>query len=492
MENRNELNEALQFLYENYPDALVNNNKYVIENERVEHGDVFKMTSMKQSVFKNIVYRDSLFENVALTGSTFDHVTFVDSKLTGNSFANCNFSFTAIYGSRAALSANNFSQSNFEQSSFTHVKFFRSGILNSLYHKCDFTKVQFRGSTLEGTKFIGCSFSDCDLGNVNIDYSLFSKNKYDDVVFPFYQIAYIIGAADFLKDDSAKIYALAGDKKVSLREYFDQADRLIIYYLDKSEYFPACNLSIAQEKFDDAKRYLLIGIEQALVNMNFRMVSNFCRLAKYHGMADEQIKRRILKSMDDFIQNDDIPDSQLNFYLIYIGNIKNLLNEGGSDSVTLRYTIKTNISKDSADSVRKLNDMVNNLNCELSKLKNIEGYEVTVSNHSPYEIALQVISVLVGLPPAIEAVMKLITRMKKSSNKGRQDEDCVEIDVDTHRKYVDERIDRLKRDILSLRNTYVDKELDEHIVEVTQSLKTDLEELYSKDIMIYKIKKKEN
>ena len=39
---------------------------------------------------------------------------------------------------------------------------------------------------------------------------------------------------------------------------------------------------------------------------------------------------------------------------------------------------------------------------------------------------------------------------------------------------------------------FSDKELDEHIVEVTQSLKTDLEELYSKDIMIYKIRKKEN
>lgn len=493
MKSRNDLNEALQFLHQNYPDALVNNNKYVIENEPAEHCEIFKMTSMKQSVFKNIIYRKSSFENVALTGSTFDNVTFVDSKIVGNSFANCNFTSTVIDGSRATLSANNFSQSNFEQSSFVRVKFFRSGILNALYHKCDFTKVQFRGSTLEGTKFIGCSFSDCDFGNVNIDYSLFSKNEYDKVVFPFYQIAYIIGAADFLRDDSAQIYAQAGDKKVSSREFFEQADRLKIYYLDKSEYFPACNLSIAQQKFDDAKRYLLIGIEQALVNKNFRMISNFCRLAKYHGMADERIKSKILKSMGDFIQKNNIPDSQLNFYLIYIGNIKDILNEGAGDSITLRYTIKTNLNKDSADSVRRLNHMVNELNYELSKLKNIEGYEVTVSNHSPFEIALQIISVMVGLPPAIEAVLKLITRIKGSSNKGiRQDEDYVEIDADIQRKYVDERIERMKRDIIQLRKIYSDKELDEHIVEVTQSLKTDLEELYSKDIMIYKIRKKEN
>lgn len=125
MESRNDLNEALQFLHQNYPDALVNNNKYVIENEPAEHCEIFKMTSMKQSVFKNIIYRKSLFENVALTGSTFDNVTFVDSKIVGNSFANCNFTSTVIDGSRATLSANNFSQSNFEQSSFVRVKFFQ-------------------------------------------------------------------------------------------------------------------------------------------------------------------------------------------------------------------------------------------------------------------------------------------------------------------------------------------------------------------------------
>ena len=68
----------------------------------------------------------------------------------------------------------------------------------------------------------------------------------------------------------------------------------------------------------------------------------------------------------------------------------------------------------------------------------------------------------------------------------------MEIDADIQRKYVDERIERMKRDIIQLRKIYSDKELDEHIVEVTQSLKTDLEELYSKDIMIYKIRKKEN
>lgn len=493
MQYSDDFKDALQYLNKNYPDTRLNNNKSVIANDSFEIEDSFRFLSMKQSHYKNVVYRKSLFENVALTGSTFENVKFLDSKLIGNSFANCNFYDTEIIGSRAALSANNFSQSNFENCIFVKVKFFRSGILNALYHRCDFNKILFRGSTLEGTKFISCKFSDCDFGNVNIDYTMFSKNDYDNVVFPFYQIAYIIGAADFIRDPSQKIYAKAGEKSVPVQDYFEQADRLKQYYLDKSEYFPTCNLCIAQQRFEEAKEYLLIGIEKALINKNFRMISNFCRLAKYHGIADENLKSKILKSMEDFIKGDNIPDSQLNYYLIYIGNIKTLLNEGGSDTVTLHYTIKTDICKKDKEGIRMVNNMVNKLTDELSKLENIEGYDITVSNHSPHEIAIDIICLALMLPPAVEAVWSLIAKVKERiKTRTPSAGDLVEIDTDTQKKYVDARIERMKNDLLQLIKKSKKVELEDHIIEVTQNLKTDLEELYSKNIMIYKCRKKES
>lgn len=492
MQDHSDLNDTLKYLQNKYPDARVNNNKYVISNDAAEAEESFRFLSMKQSFYKNVVFRNSLFENVALTGSTFDHVKFVDSKLIGNSFANCNFYNSEINGTRAAFSANNFSQTNFERCVFKNVKFFRSGILNALYHICEFTKTQFRGSTLEGTNFKNCKFTDCDFGNVNIDYTLFSKNEYDNVVFPFYQIAYIIGAASFIHDFPQKIYAKAGNKVISAREYFEEADRLKQYYLDKSEYFPICNLCIAQQRFEEAKEYLLIGIDKALTNKNFRMISNYCRLAKYHGMADERIKRKILKAMEEFINGDNIPDSQLNYYLIYIGNIKDMLNEGGSDTVTLHYTIRTNICKKDPAGVSVVNDMVSKLCDELSKLENIEGYEITVSNHSPFEIAIGIIGLVLMLPPAIEAVWQMITKAKAHIKKEAPLKDYfMQIDTETHKKYIDERIERLKSDLLRMRKDYKGKDLDEHIISVTQSLKTDFEALYSKDIMIFKTTKKE-
>ena len=142
-----------------------------------------------------------------------------------------------------------------------------------------------------------------------------------------------------------------------------------------------------------------------------------------------------------------------------------------------------------------VNNMVNKLTDELSKLENIKGFEIKVSNHSPYEIALAIIGLILALPSAIEAVMQLIAKTKEYINQNKSNSSkgaFVEIDTDTQKKYVDERIERMKNDLLQLIKKSKKAELKTHIVEVTQSLKTDLEELYSKDIMICKFKRKES
>lgn len=482
-----ERQEILSFLDKNYYDDNVNNNKHVLFNDPTEISDIFRFKSMKQSSFKNAIYKNSLFENVALTGSTFENVKYIDTKLIGSSFANCYFYNAEINGTRAAFPANNFSQSNFEQCVFRKIKFFRSGILNTLYHRCKFEKTKFRGSTLEGTQFISCSFSDCDLGNVNLDYTVFSKNTYNKLILPFYQIAYIIGAAEFVCDPDIKIYVRAGKKIHSVATYFEQAPNLIVYYLDKSEYFPACNLCIAMKDFEKAKQYLLTGVEQALENKNFRMISNYCRLAKFHNIADEHLKKKILSAINKFIQSDQMPESQLNYSLVYIGNIKTLLNEGSGDAVKLSYTIRTDTCKKNSAGVRYVNNMVQNLNDELACLDGIEGYEVKITNHSPFEIAVAIIGLVIMLPPAIDAVMNIVTKIRNGLAERKKKK---EPENDTQKIYFRKDIDIVQNEVRKRQDLYSTKELVEHVVSVTQIITTDDETMHSKEIMIYEIKKR--
>ena len=136
--------------------------------------------------------------------------------------------------------------------------------------------------------------------------------------------------------------------------------------------------------------------------------------------------------------------------------------------------------------------MVSRLNIALSALESTQGYEVTITNHSPFEIAIAVITLMASLPSAVESVMNIITDIKNKKTLLKKEKGAYyeRVDVETEKKYVDERIDRLKAELLLLNKQYSERELDEHIVEITQSLKTDLEELYSKDVMLYRLRKK--
>lgn len=484
--NNQDIERAINYLHKNYPDARFNNNKNICSSG-TQPEDItreFKYITMKQSVFKNVNFKNSIFENVALTGSSFENVTFNKTELIGNSFANCDFYNTEIEGENKIFEANNFSQSNFEICNFNYVNLFRSGLLNTLFHNCEFKAAYFHGSTFEGTKFVNCTLEDCDFGRVNLDYTIFTKNVYHNIRLPFYQIAFIIGSADFINDSSQEVYASIGEKNITMNEFYSQIDNLILFYLDKNEYFPVCNLLIAKEDFANAKIYLLDGITNALAIRNFRMVSNFCQLARYHGIIDEKIRYKIIKAMDDFMQSENVPETQLNYYLIYIGKIKTLLHEGSTDTVTLNYLVKTNTCKKNKDGVSYVNSLVKDLNSEIAKLDNVEGFKVSIANYSPYEIVIEILGAVGSVASIASLVWQVITSVKNRKFK------LEPVDTETTKKYVDARIDQMRSELLLVHDKYKGKKLNNFIYEVTQTLKTDLEELYSKDIMIYKIKNK--
>ena len=486
--------KALDYLATNYNDINVNNNMIVIYgNGRKKINQEFKYTSMKQSIYKNVDFDECVIENVAYTGSSFENVNFTDSSLIGSSFANCDFLRVNFDGTNHVFEANNFSQSSFESCNLTADKLFRSGTLNALFHNCNITDTCFKGSTIEGTKFVKCNFRNCDFGHLNIDYTMFVGNNYNEVTFPFYQLAYIIGLVDMLHDHQAKIYACVGDNKICLKEYKKQLENLKLFYLDKSEIFPVCNICLAQENEDDAKRYLLQGIENAISSRNFRLISNLCRLACYHGIVDGKIRHKVNKAMDNFIQSNDIPETQLNYYLTYIGKIQTLLKEGAAQTITLDYKITTNTCKKDADGVQYVNQLINDLNDNIATLDGVNGYNITISNYSPFEITVGVITIVGAVVDVGKLIWGIISKRcqkkkkKKEVEKNNKLSEFAEHEIANGDDYIDARIDVAKEKILRLQKEYSGKDLDKRIVAVTQSLKTDLEEFYTKQIMYFKM-----
>ena len=478
--------EALKFLGEKYADARVNNNISIVGNirESVVISENYVRIGMKQSYFKNIRYEESFFTNVALTGSKFDSVEFSKCNFNGSSLANCNFYNVGITGNGSPYNANNLSLSDFENCRLKLVEFTQTGVLSALFHNCKLTEVTFRGSTLEETQFISCEMKNCDFGHVNLDYTLFSNNNYIDVVFPFYQTAYIIGAADFLNDPKQFVKFVVGDREINKKEYLSQVDNLIYFYLDKNEYFPVCNIYLVKKDFVSAKQYLLEGITRYLLLKDLRMISNLCRLAKYHGIIDESVKSKIFEEIDKFIQSDEVPDTQLNFYLIYIERLKALLNSGAHNSLTVKYTINTDVDKSDKNGLKYVNRLVKTLNKNLAGTEGVNGFNVSLASFSPCILSVDVVlSAIRYAPLVIASVIRIVSTVKKIIRMRK----AKEIDNDLSTKYLDERIERARYELLNIVQKCKSRTLNKHITDITQSLKTDLEEFYTKDVMLFKL-----
>ncbi len=491
--NQQDLAKALRELNENYPNTN-GNNKASIGGTATQNitGLTYNRCSMKRSHFQNLNYNRCLFENNAFSASSFCNVTFMDSKLSGNSLACCNFfdcQFSNSSKGNILYVGNNFSQSNFTTCGFKDAVFKSSGFLQSLFYNCQFYNIDFQSNTLEGSSFNNCYFGKINAGHTNVEFVELINTELNNVTFPFYQFAYVIGASDFIKENSEEISFMTSDKKVTSEEYFSQIDNLILYYLDKQEYFPACNLLIAKGEVYDAQSVFLNGINLALDTLDFRMMRHFCRLAKRHDLLDEVTIHRTRRKIENYLFNESIPIERINDFIINAGEIRKILLSGKNNSVTYNFNIRTNVQKSNAEGIEYVNTLSNELNDALSRYDVGQlGFQVAVSCHSPFEILVDVICAAGALATIAQLVWTIVENHKVNTNSEgtRIPDEYIPADQALYVKYIDHRIELCKEQLLNIKAKYSEKKMNQYIEEITQQLKTDITELYNKDIMIFR------
>lgn len=492
--NQWEVTNALSELADKYPDSQANNNKAIgsSNNRIVIKNESYVKLSMKRSNISNVEYTNCHFQNVALTGSFFRSVIFCDVTLIGNSFTSCDFYATEFSDSNSgSYEANNFSQSNFTSCLFNKTQFVSGSMIQTLFHKCRIENSIFKSSTLEGCQFINCIIRDTDLGNVNVEFIDIHNSSIERVVFPFYQFAYVIGAAEYINEPFSSISLRAADKEIPVNEYKNQLRNLIIYFWNRGEYFPVCNLCIALGNDREAKTSMLDGINAALNDLDFRMIRHFCRLGKRHYLLDEVTNRRIINTIEDFLSEKNIPSERLNTCLIHFGEIREILTSANPNSISFNMNIRTNVQKSDTEGVAYVNSLCNEINSKLSKEKHDQtGFQVSISNYSPYEIVLHVVSVASQVATIATLIWSIIDSHCLKKDHEHSKTDFEEIDKSLHQKYIDNRIQLLKEQLLNLRYRCTKANMNHYIEEITQQLQTDIEELYDSNIMIFKKQKK--
>lgn len=481
-----DLAEALSVLEKNYWDPNGNNSKVIgsFDKELEIIHERYIRQSMKRSSFKNVAYENCELENNAFTDSCFYSVSFLKSYLVGNGFSCCNFHKTKfVKNYMQPYQGNAFNQSNFICCKFANVEYKGCGFLQALFNNCIFYKAVFTSCTLEGSKFVNCKFNMVDFGNTNVEFIELTHATLSKIILPFYQFAYIIGIADYENYSTSNISLRIGEREFTMDEYKSQINNLILYYLDKSEYFPVCNLQIFNNNTIAAVETLLDGINKALHDLDFRMIRHYCRLAIHHNLLDEVTTRKISRTIESYITEKDVPPERLNDCIIHAGEIQKILLSGNSYNITLSLNIRTNIRKENLQGIEYVNSLCNRLNAGLSQHDfGQKGFQVAISNHSPFEIAVEVI----GTVASIATIAQFIWQIIDNHHSNEKTAGYKMIDQQVYRNYVDNRVELCKEQLLQLKKAYSSKKMNKHINEIIQNLKTDLDELYDSDIMIFK------
>lgn len=489
-----EIRNALHVLQTKYPDHKINMKKTISGGNngdfRIISNEKYDRQSMKRSNISHIIYDSCIFKKVAFTGSMFNNTFFNNSQFSGSGFSNCNFYRVSITSTnQIEFDSNTFSQSNLIQCNISNILFISNGFLNTLFDDCYLENLCFQSNTLEGSQFNNSRLHNVDFGNVNIEFVSVQNSQLDGVIFPFYQLAYIIGIANEIQNENSKITVAIESRHIPIKEYKEQIEYLIIYYWNKSDYFAMCNLYIVNNDLDQARKCLRDGINTALVNSDFRMIRHFCRLARYHDLLDEDTTQHILTEVDHFLYGTDIPSGLLNEYIINTGEIREILLRGNISNISLKFQIRTNVGSDDENGREYINSLCTCLHNGFSN-NNLgqNGFEISISCHSPIEIFVDVVTSLAGMTTIIKFIWDVILYRESSISKKSNKNSIYEVDKDIYTKCLSYRLDKFKSELKLLMSQYDNVKLDSYIEEITQNLITDISELYDKDIILYKKK----
>lgn len=230
----------------------------------------------------------------------------------------------------------------------------------------------------------------------------------DSVILPPYQIAYIIGAPEYLLKSSDNVSIYTDNGNINLKEYTSLYSDLATYYYSVQEFFPLSNLLIAMENEDDALEFIKLGIKEACDYFDFRMIKHYCKLV----CSTEKYTHIQLKGIYDMIMDlsyqNEWDMNTLHSYMNNIGVIRELLlNNFSGSKERIEVLIKTNIEKEDTASVNELYNYVNEVIKNFCSSSHVDSIELR--HNSPYEFYITCIDSIPYIITFISALYGTLT-----------------------------------------------------------------------------------
>lgn len=384
----------------------------------------FTRKSLKRINVVGVRFVKCKFTGVAGTGSKFSDTIFKNCDFTGSNFQYCQFS-NVIFNNESMMCGANFSHSVFIGCEFNDIKIIESTLYDCNFEDCKLLNSEIRTNTLENTTLRKCSIQNIDLAHINLEYTKFDKITMNNVVLPPYQIPYIIGAPQYLNHTNDEVYVYTDNGNISIKEYSNMYDDLAAYFFGHEKYFPLANILISLKKISEAFECIRMGIEEACDYFDFRIIKHYCRLACSNNVFSSVQLKKLFDLIVDLSYSERWDINTLHFYMLNIGEIKELLLNNYENRQRVEFIVKTNIDKNDLSSINSLYNQINDVINNSCSGKHIDSVELR--HNSPYELYITCIDNLPNILLFISAMYGLFSFANKGIDFLKKVEDTIRI-----------------------------------------------------------------
>lgn len=351
--------------------------------------------SLRRSRANEKIYLESIFRNSAAAGSNFYRCTFENCQFINANFQECSFNCCNILYN---VEDNEVISCNFNDSLFSddfllqNIQFKHSVFCNSAFINGKLKDTDFSSCTLEGTTFSNVKMENVRFTDLNMDYSIFENMEMKNVILPFSQICYVFGLLKYLKstDDDVYISSASNSKGyISKTEFLDLIPHFVTYYIDTKDFFPLANIYFYLEENDKAKHTILLGIAEAIQEVDFRKIKYLCKLIYTYGVFSFHERQEIYNYIHSKITFYNMHSSLLYNYIVYKKEIEGyLLTNNRKETITCEINIATNVSHEEAE---KLGILIYTIESVVDLYQSVHGEHKIVCRHNSPESILLVI-----------------------------------------------------------------------------------------------------
>lgn len=310
----------------------------------------FSFIRFKSGRYDNCIFENCTFKSAGLSGTHFISCELKNFEVFDTNMQFCDFSQNCILKGidrNSLIYSSNLSQSMFHDSELEKICFKSTTISQARFINTSFQNIIWESCTLQDNLFDNVTMENVSLVGCNLEYSDFKKVKLTNVKLPLHQLPYAFGLLDCLKSSPEEILIDAVSSKcdpMKPKEYLRLLPDLHSYYREMNEYFPAINIALFNENYEDATDLIDAGTQYYIHTNDFRKIKGLCKLIALHPFYDKHFMTQLYFKLVDYYNHTNVSECEKYQYSLHINDIKKILTDFADEMPIAQLYLKTNIT----------------------------------------------------------------------------------------------------------------------------------------------------